>query len=35
VTFHHVPRDEDEDSMHPHWSGFNLIPRDWTAKSYN
>ncbi len=30
-AFHHLPRDEDEDHMHPHWSGFSIIPRDLTA----
>lgn len=31
VTFHHLPRDEDEPKMHVHWSGFQMVPRDWTA----
>jgi primary-amine oxidase len=31
TSFHHLPRDEDEDLMHPHWSGFSIIPRDLTA----
>lgn len=31
LTFHHVPRDEDEVYMHAHWDGFRLVPRDWTA----
>jgi hypothetical protein len=31
VTFHHLPRDEDEPKMHVHWSGFQMAPRDWTA----
>ncbi len=31
TSFHHLPRDEDEDRMHPHWSGFSIIPRDLTA----
>ncbi len=31
VSFHHLPRDEDEPHMHPHWSGFSIIPRDLTA----
>lgn len=30
-SFHHLPRDEDEDHMHPHWTGFSIIPRDLTA----
>ncbi|MFN8444361.1 MAG: hypothetical protein U0175_26495 [Caldilineaceae bacterium] len=29
VTFHHIPRDEDEPLMHTHWNGFRLVPRDW------
>ena len=33
VTFHHIPRDEDESYMHAHWNHFRLIPRDWTATS--
>jgi primary-amine oxidase len=31
ITFHHLPRDEDEPKMHVHWSGFRMVPRDWTA----
>jgi primary-amine oxidase len=31
ASFHHLPRDEDEDRMHPHWTGFSIIPRDLTA----
>ena len=31
LTFHHVPRDEDELYMHAHWDGFRLVPRDWMA----
>ncbi len=26
VTFHHVPRAEDEPRMHAHWNAFQLIP---------
>lgn len=33
VTFHHIPRDEDELYMHAHWDGFRLVPRDWMAMS--
>jgi hypothetical protein len=33
VTFHHLPRDEDEGYMDAHWDGFTLIPRDWTAEN--
>jgi primary-amine oxidase len=28
ITFHHVPRDEDEVMMDAHWDGFQIIPRD-------
>ncbi|HEY5698431.1 MAG TPA: hypothetical protein VIT01_13070 [Acidimicrobiales bacterium] len=31
TSFHHLPRDEDEPHMHPHWSGFSIVPRDLTA----
>ncbi len=31
ITFHHLPRDEDEGMMDAHWDGFQIIPRDWTA----
>ncbi len=30
MTFHHIPRDEDEAHMHAHWNGFRLEPRDWS-----
>ncbi|MEZ4661063.1 MAG: hypothetical protein R2911_26220 [Caldilineaceae bacterium] len=33
VSFHHLPRDEDEPYMHLHSSGFQLIQRDWMAES--
>ncbi len=33
VTFHHVPRDEDETNMPLHWESFKLLPRDLTAVS--
>lgn len=35
ITFHHIPRDEDEPYMHAHWNHYRLIPRDWTAGSVN
>ncbi len=35
ITFHHIPRDEDESYMHAHWNHFRIIPRDWTAGSVN
>lgn len=31
TSFHHLPRDEDEDHMDAHWSGFSVVPRDLTA----
>lgn len=31
TSFHHLPRDEDEDHMDVHWSGFALVPRDLTS----
>ena len=31
ITFHHLPRDEDEPKMVNHWDGFQIVPRDWTA----
>lgn len=30
ITFHHIPRDEDEPFMHAHWNRFQLAPRDWS-----
>jgi primary-amine oxidase len=33
ASFHHLPRDEDEDHMHPHWTGFSIVPRDLTAEN--
>ncbi|HRW03463.1 MAG TPA: hypothetical protein P5121_00105 [Caldilineaceae bacterium] len=33
LTFHHIPRDEDEAYMHAHWDGFRLVPRDWMAEN--
>lgn len=31
TSFHHLPRDEDEEHMDVHWSGFSIVPRDLTA----
>ena len=31
LTFHHIPRDEDESYMHSHWNHFQISPRDWTV----
>ena len=33
LTFHHIPRDEDEPNMHAHWNSFQLVPRDWTPSN--
>ena len=31
LSFHHLARDEDESHMSPHWSSFQIVPRDWSA----
>lgn len=31
LSFHHLPRDEDQNYMFVHWSNFVIAPRDWTA----
>ena len=31
LSFHHLPRDEDQTFMSPHWSRFKIVPRDWSA----
>ncbi len=33
LSFHHVPRDEDDVWMYSHWNSFDLRPRDWTAEA--
>jgi len=33
ISFHHLPRDEDEAYIQVHWDRFELVPRDWTAVS--
>jgi hypothetical protein len=33
ISFHHLPRDEDELDMPVHWDGFQILPRDWMAES--
>lgn len=33
VSFHHVPRDEDQRHMHTHWDGFLMKPRNVLARS--
>jgi primary-amine oxidase len=31
LSFHHLPRDEDQTYMSAHWSSFRITPRDWSA----
>lgn len=31
LSFHHLARDEDQNYMTPHWSSFQIVPRDWSA----
>ncbi len=31
LSFHHLPRDEDQTYMSAHWSSFQIVPRDWSA----
>ncbi len=31
LTFHHVPRAEDDPRMNAHWNHFRIVPRDWHA----
>lgn len=31
TSFHHLPRDEDQEIMPIHWEGFHLVPHDWSA----
>ncbi|MDQ4503475.1 copper amine oxidase [Sinomonas sp. ASV322] len=33
VSFHHVPRDEDQSPMFTHWQGFTMAPRDVFAQN--
>jgi primary-amine oxidase len=33
LSFHHLPRDEDQTYMSPHWSSFRIVPRDWSASN--
>lgn len=30
ISYHHLPRDEDESYIPVRWVGFQLVPRDWT-----
>lgn len=34
VTFHHLPREEDEVWMDVHWDGFDILPRDWIGNNW-
>jgi len=31
LSYHHLPRAEDQPSVPVHWDGFVVVPRDWTA----
>ena len=31
LSYHHLPRSEDEPRLPVHWDGFVVVPRDWTA----
>ncbi len=33
LSFHHIPRNEDEPKMHAHWNSFKIIPRNVTVKN--
>ncbi len=33
LSFHHLPRDEEEPRMASHWSEFTMIPRDMTSRT--
>ena len=33
ISYHHLPRAEDETYIPVHWDHFVLVPRDWTAVS--
>lgn len=33
LSFHHIPRDEDEPKMHAHWNSFKITPRNVTTKN--
>ena len=33
LSFHHIPRDEDEPKMHAHWNSFKIVPRNVTVKN--
>jgi primary-amine oxidase len=31
LSYHHLPRDEDDNVIAMRWNGFKLLPRDWHA----
>lgn len=31
LSYHHLPRDEDDNVISMRWNGFKLLPRDWHA----
>lgn len=33
MSYHHLPRDEDINRVPIRWSGFELLPRDWSASN--
>ena len=34
LSYHHLPRDEDVSRIPIRWSGFELLPRDWSASNH-
>ncbi len=33
ASYHHLPRDEDLNSVPVRWTGFQLLPRDWVSEN--
>jgi primary-amine oxidase len=33
LSYHHLPRDEDDNVIGMRWNGFKLLPRDWHAQN--
>ena len=31
LSYHHLPRDEDDNRLEVRWNGFTLLPRDWSS----
>jgi len=31
LSYHHLPRDEDDNRLAVRWNGFQLLPRDWSS----